>query len=312
MIAAGQERIKIVGKSSAIQRKLDFIKRIANSDKNVLILGETGTGKDLMARMIHEKGERKDTPFVALNCAHIPENLFESELFGHARGSFTGAIKDKQGLLEMAGKGTVFLDEIGDLPFYLQSKLLRIIEQRELRRIGETLFRKIQARFIFATNVALDEEVRQGKFRKDLYYRISVLKFSIPPLRERKEDIPLLVAHILERENKKWNTKKVISFNALKKLTAYDYPGNIRELENIVERAYILSGKDEIEEESIELEGEEAALKEKIRPGSDQLRQILENCRWNKTKAALEMGKSRRQLYRLLEKHEMSDCIRKN
>lgn len=312
MITADGQGIQIIGKSPAIREELGFINRIAQSDRNVLILGETGTGKDLMARMVHEKSQRREAPFTSLNCTHIPENLFESELFGYVRGSFTGAFRDKPGLLEMAKNGTIFLDEIGDLPFYLQSKLLRIIEQRELRRIGETIFRKIEARFIFATNAALDEEVRQGKFRKDLYYRISVLKFYIPPLRERKEDIPLLVNHILERENRKWNKKKSISLKALKKLMAYHYPGNIRELENIVERACLLSDQDQIEEENIEFEGEESALKERKGPKPDQLRQVLENCRWNKTKAAVEVGKSRRQFYRLLEKYDMSDCIRRN
>jgi len=303
---------KIVGTSIVIKKNLEFIKKAAKSDKNVLILGETGTGKDLTAENVHNLSNRRDKPYIAINCANIPEELFEAELFGYLRGSFTGAVKEKQGLLEVAKDGTVFLDEIGDLNSHLQAKILRMIDKRELRRIGETVTRKIYARFIFATNKDLQEEVKLGRFRKDLFFRISVLRFSIPPLRERKEDIPLLVDHIMEKENRKGKTKKEISLCVLKKLMAYNFPGNIRELENIIERAIILSERDKITENDIEFDYEISDYSESHNITTAQLKQILENCRWNKTKAASEMGKSRRQFYRLLEKYQMVDCIRKN
>ena len=188
--------INIIGKSQGIRRQLEFIYKVANSDKNILILGETGIGKELTAKMIHKLSCRKYKPFVVINCGNIPEELFEAELFGFERGSFTGAIKEKIGLLEIAHDGTVFLDEIGDLSPHHQAKILRIIEKREMRRIGETAIRKIYARFIFATNKNLKEEVKKGRFRRGLYYRINIVSFHIPSLREKKKDIPLLVSYI--------------------------------------------------------------------------------------------------------------------
>ncbi|MBE0461537.1 MAG: sigma-54-dependent Fis family transcriptional regulator [Candidatus Aminicenantes bacterium] len=301
---------KIIGNSLAVRKKLEFIRKVANSNKNVLILGETGTGKDLAARKLHEESNRRDKPFVAINCANIPVELFEAELFGYARGAFTGAVKEKPGLLEVAQNGTIFLDEIGDLSLYLQAKILRMIEEKKVRRVGETIMRKIYARFIFATNKFLEEEVIKGKFRKDLYYRISVVKFYIPPLKERKEDIPLLVRHILEREVSQSQQKKEISPYAIKKLMKYDFPGNIRELENVIERACILTDGEIIRENDIDLDFEQEATRKTSRISPEFLRETLEKCRWNKTKAAMEIGKSRRQFYRLLEKYQMDDCIK--
>lgn len=291
---------------------LDFIRKIADSDKNILLMGETGAGKDFTAKKIHEISPRNKNPFVAISCANIPGDLFEAELFGFVKGAFTGAAREKAGLLEVAGAGTIFLDEIGELPIFLQAKILRAIEDRELRRLGDTFVRKINARFIFATNKDLEEEVKAGRFRKDLYFRICVVKFIIPPLRERKEDIPLLIAHILDKENKKGLIKKEITREALRKIMAYDFPGNIRELENIMERACLLSEGDSITERDIKLNQGLSHFKGE-HPGlsSDYLRHTLELCRWNKTRAAREVGKSRRQFYRLLEKHNMGDCIRK-
>jgi len=293
-----------------LEHQIEIINRVANRGKNVLILGETGTGKDFTAKRIHEMSENKDKPFVAINCASIPEDLFEAELFGYARGSFTGAIKEKQGLFEIAKDGTIFLDEIGELSSYLQAKILRVLEERVIRRVGEIVQRKILARFIFATNKELHEEVRRGKFRKDLYFRISVVKFFLPPLRERKEQIPSLVCQFLERENSRQRANKEISPLALKKLMSYDFPGNIRELENILDRAYIFSRKSRITALDIRLDSEPLRSNRNIPLTSEQLITALENCRWNKTKTALEIGKSRRQLYRLLEKHKIADCVR--
>jgi len=304
---------KIIGSSLAIRRKLEFINKLAKTNKTVLIWGETGTGKDLTAKKLHELSERKNKPFVAINCVNIPEGLFESELFGYVKGAFTGAIKEKAGLLEIARDGTVFFDEIGELSLHLQVKILRTIEEKKLRRVGDTTLKKIYARFIFATNKNLCEEVKNGRFRKDLYYRINVLRLYIPPLKERKEDIPLLVEHILEGENNGKGPKKQISKDALDKLMTHDFPGNIRELENIIERAWILSESNIIGKKDIVFDFGLAPVSDKnLNITPHQLRRTLEKCRWNKTKAATEIGKSRRQFYRLLDKYQMKDCIRRN
>lgn len=289
----------------------EIIKRIANSNKNVLILGETGTGKDYTAKVIHTLSPRRDAPFVAINCANIPESLFEAELFGYARGSFTGAVKEKEGLIEVAKEGTIFLDEIGELSPYLQAKILRVIEERQIWRIGETRRRKIQARFIFATNRELQEEIKLGRFRKDLYFRISVVKIILPPLRERKHEIPSLVKEILEKEGNKEGTRKGITAGAMKKLLKYHYPGNIRELENILERAILLTSGEIISEEHIRFEDEIERRKDEGGFSPERLRQILEYSQWNKTRAANLIGKSRRHFYRLLEKSGMTECIKR-
>lgn len=303
---------EIIGKSAVIKRQLNFILKAAKSDRNVLILGETGTGKDLTAKKIHELSDRRGKPFVAIDCTNIPGELFEAELFGFARGSFTGAIKNKMGLIEAANDGTIFLDEIGDLSLNFQAKFLRIIEKRELRRIGETITRRINARLIFATNRKLQEEVKRGNFRKDLYYRINVVRFYIPPLKERKEDIPLLVDHILETNRKPGEAKKKITQNAMEVLMKHDFPGNIRELENIIERSCIFSEGDIITDKEIRFNHETEEYKRNTDITPEKLRQVLENCRWNKTRAAIDIGKSRRQFYRLLEKHKLKDPARRN
>jgi DNA-binding NtrC family response regulator len=216
------------------------------------------------------------------------------------------------GLIEAANDGTIFLDEIGDLSLNLQAKILRIIEKRELRRIGETITRRINARLIFATNRKLQEEVKRGNFRKDLYYRINVVRFYIPPLKERKEDIPLLVDHILETNRKPSEAKKKITQNAMEVLMKHDFPGNIRELENIIERSCILSEGDIITDGEIRFNHEIEEYKRNTDITPEKLRQVLENCRWNKTRAAIDIGKSRRQFYRLLEKHKLKDPARRN
>lgn len=303
---------KIVGVSRPMREMLKFIQKVAKSDKPVLLLGETGTGKDLAARKVHELSDRRHEPFVAINCANFPSELFEAELFGYAKGAFTGAYREKQGLLEVARRGTVFLDEIGELSFPLQAKILRLIEEKEMRRIGETITREVFARFIFATNKDLRDEVRNGRFRKDLYFRISVVKFRIPPLRERKEDIPLLIAHFLERENIKNKTTKRIASGAIEKLLNYHFPGNIRELENIIERACVFSEGEEITAGDIHLDDDLTLYEKNSEITPDKLRETLESCRWNKTRAAHQIGKSRRQFYRLLEKYRMFDCIKRH
>jgi two-component system, NtrC family, response regulator AtoC len=288
-----------------------LVAKAAQCDKNVLILGETGTGKDLTAQRIHDLGFRKQEPFIAINCANLPSELVEPELFGYVRGSFTGAYRDKMGILESGGRGTVFLDEIGELPLHLQAKFLRLIDKKEVRRIGETMARTVSARFIFATNRDLKKEVQEGRFRRDLFFRINVIRIMLPPLRERRDEIPYLVHHFLDRENVRNGANKDLSPEALMALMAYDYPGNIRELENLIERACIFCEGSVIGRRDLCLEGEGLvrSLSGPVTPES--LRTALVMCRWNKTRAASEIGRSRRQLYRLLEKYQMDDCIRR-
>ena len=231
----------IVGKSEAMRGVLETIKQIAPSDTNVLVLGESGTGKELVAKAIHYNSPRKGRPFVALNCAAIPETLLESELFGYVKGAFTGAATTKKGMLEVADGGTLFFDEVGDLPPLLQAKLLRVIQEREFKRLGGTSDIKVDLRIIAATNQNLEEKVKKKEFREDLYYRLNVIQIKLPPLRERKEDIPLLAQHFLAKYSRELG-KKMEGFTpeAMELLLQYDYPGNVRELENILERCITL------------------------------------------------------------------------
>ena len=232
----------IIGNSEAMQRTFDLIAQVAATKTNVLIAGESGTGKELVARAIHDQGDRESKPFVALNCGAIPENLLESELFGHMKGSFTGAVQNKEGLFEAADGGTLFLDEVGELPLPLQVKLLRVIQDKTIRRVGGTTDRTIDVRLVSATNRRLEEEVAEGRFREDLYYRLNVIQIALPSLRDRSDDIPLLVRHFIEKFSADVGKPiEGISDPALDKLLAYAYPGNVRELENIIERAVALA-----------------------------------------------------------------------
>jgi formate hydrogenlyase transcriptional activator len=232
----------IVGQSSALGRALRLVEMVATEDSTVLLLGETGTGKELIARAIHNRSRRKDRTFVKLNCAAIPSGLLESELFGHERGAFTGAITQKLGRLELADQGSIFMDEIGDIPLELQPKLLRLLQEREFERLGSTQTKKVDVRVVAATHRNLEEMIQKGQFRRDLYYRLNVFPISIPPLRERPEDIPLLVQHFVQEAARRMNkTIDTIPSATMEALTQYQWPGNIRELENVVERAVILS-----------------------------------------------------------------------
>jgi transcriptional regulator with GAF, ATPase, and Fis domain len=238
----------LAGKSKAILQTKAFVEEVAGSDQPVLLLGKTGVGKELVARLIHERSGRKKEKFVPINVANIPENLLESEFFGCKKGAFTDAKEDRAGLLEKAGRGTVFLDEIAECSPYLQAKLLRVVETGEIKRLGDDNIRKVAARFIFSTNRELEEEMDAGRFRKDLYYRIGAYELWILPLRERKKDIPLLANHILGKIKK---GGKKISQGALNKLLSYDFPGDIRELEHIIKRAYFRCRGNEIQEGDI-------------------------------------------------------------
>ena len=233
---------RIIGSSSALRHVLQMVETVAPSDSTVLLLGETGTGKELIARAIHERSRRKDRTFVKLNCAAIPTGLLESELFGHEKGAFTGAISQKVGRMELADQGTLFLDEVGDIPPEIQPKLLRVLQEREFERLGSTHTRKVNVRIVAATNRNLEEMVADREFRNDLYYRLNVFPIRIPPLRDRREDIPLLVGYFVQKCAKQMQKRiDSIPVSVMKGLTAWDWPGNIRELENFVERAVILT-----------------------------------------------------------------------
>jgi len=238
---------KIIGESLAMRSLLGLIMKVAPTDSTILILGESGTGKELVATSIYEQSLRKDKPFIKLNCAAIPEELLESELFGHEKGAFTGATTSKRGKFDMANGGTIFLDEIGDMPFSLQAKILRVIQEREFYRVGGTSTIKIDVRFIASTNQNLEQMVKEGRFREDLFYRLNVFSLHLPPLRERKEDIPLLVDNFLEKSAKSVE----ISSTALQMLITNSWPGNIRELQNTIERASVICDGDFIEPEHL-------------------------------------------------------------
>jgi two-component system response regulator AtoC len=245
----------IVSKNEKMQKIFDVIKKVSHYKSTVLITGESGTGKELVARALHYNSDRSQNPFIAVNCGAIPENLLESELFGHAKGAFTDAIRTKKGLFEEADGGTLFLDEIGELPGQLQVKLLRVLQDGEIRRIGESKPIQIDVRIVAATVKDLQKEVNEGRFREDLFYRINVLPLHIPPLRERKEDIPLLIRHFIGKYNQAMN-KNVTSVDhkAMETLMSYKWYGNVRELENTIERAIVLSEKNDIETENLPVE----------------------------------------------------------
>ncbi|GFO60437.1 acetoacetate metabolism regulatory protein AtoC [Geomonas silvestris] len=237
----------IIGNSQAMQALFSRMKRIIKTDSTVLILGESGTGKELVAKAIHFNGNRKDRPFIAVNCSAIPENLLESELFGHVKGAFTGAIKEKVGKFEAAHLGTIFLDEIGTLPMHLQTKLLRVLQEQEIERVGSNRQIKLDVRVVSATNVNLEEEVKRGNFREDLYYRLNVIPLLLPPLRERIEDILPLTRHFLEKNCRAMQRPIMhLEKEALEALEAYPWNGNVRELENIMERVVALTEGDTI------------------------------------------------------------------
>jgi len=303
---------QLIGKSASMQKIYDLIERIRESSNSVLITGESGTGKELVAKAIHYSGARKEGPFIAVNCAAIPETLLESELFGYKRGAFTDAKTDKKGLIFGATEGTLFLDEITEMSPLLQAKLLRVIEEKEVRPLGDTNAHPIDVRIISASNRDMKDHIHQGRFREDLYYRLKVIDIELPPLRERREDIPLLVQHFMSKLGKEPKKISGISEDALKILINYSWPGNVRELENIIQRAMTLSQREVILPEDLPtslLQEVDENLVEKglrVKYTLDQLekeyiKKVLIEVGGNKSKAAERLGLDRKTLYRKLE-----------
>ncbi len=249
-----QERssLSFIKQSPAMKKIFEDIHKISHSTSNILITGESGSGKEVIARSVHQNSALSSRPFIAVNCGAIPDTLIESEMFGHKKGSFTGAVMDKKGFFELADGGTLFLDEIGELPLTVQPKLLRALQEKVIRMVGGTTSKKVDVRLISATNRDLEKMVRTNDFREDLFYRLNVVRIHIPPLRERKEDIPLFVEHFLNRYSRKLNCPvKTVSNEVMQMLKGYSYPGNVRELENLMERVVILGGEQEIESKDI-------------------------------------------------------------
>lgn len=308
----------IVGKSSGMKAVFDLVDRVCQATANVLITGESGTGKEMVARAIHDRGPRAQSPFVAINCTAIPESLLESELFGHAKGSFTGAIQRKRGLFEEAEGGTLFLDEIGDMDVLLQTKLLRVIQERKVRAIGDNVDKDINVRIVAATHKDLKAAIKDGRFREDLYYRLSVIPIVIPPLRHRREDIPILADHFLKKASAT-NHSQVRGFTkrAISKLVGMRWDGNVRELENIVERAVVLATGTTIDEADIPTSASMSSedffgSATQDFPTLEQLERryikvILEKTGGRKDKAAQTLGMNRRTLYRKEREYGLID-----
>jgi len=239
---------QIIGSAAKMQQMFKIIERVADTDSTILVLGESGTGKELVARALHFNSRRQLAPFVPINCSALPENLLESELFGHRRGAFTGAINDKKGLFQEADGGTIFLDEVGSMPLLLQSRLLRVLQEREIRRVGDNTPVFVNVRVVAAANESLEKKIKDGTFREDLYYRLNVIPIQLPSLRERRDDIPLLVAHFLKDKASPDRKRPIqLTRHAMEVLCAYDWPGNVRELENAIERAATLCEGDIIQ-----------------------------------------------------------------
>lgn len=304
----------VVTRSERMQKVLETISRIAPTESTVLLLGESGTGKDLIAKVIHLASERKDKPFVAINCAALPEALLESNLFGHEKGAFSGAVRTARGLFLQANEGTIFLDEIGDMPLSIQAKVLRVLQDKQFYPVGSEKLVGADVRIIVATNKNLEEQVKQGLFREDLYYRVHVIPIHLPPLRDRKEDIPLLVDHFLNKFREKVKKEiKGFSPQAMQKLMLHDWPGNVRELENIIEYAAAMT--------DTELINEDLIFQTKVIPAVTYIKPLkeakdifergyliylLETCKGKVSEAAKMAGKYRADFYLLLKKHELN------
>ena len=312
---------EIIGKAEPMTRVFELIGKVSETTTPVLILGESGTGKELVAREIHKRSPRATGPFVAVNCAALAEGVLESELFGHEKGSFTGATAAKKGKLELADKGTLLIDEIGDVPIATQVKLLRFLQEKEIERVGGTKTIKLDVRVLAATNRDLKKRIEESHFREDLYYRINVISIQMPPLRDRREDIPLLVSSFLIRLEKEMGRKGTIDDEALSLLQMYDWPGNVRELENVIERALVLAEGANVTAKDLpgEIrggEGAKSAQKEYYETSGLQgqieriereiIRKALEDTDFNQTKAAQELGLKRSSLQYKMKKYNLA------
>ncbi|MHB8054982.1 MAG: sigma-54 interaction domain-containing protein [Candidatus Aminicenantales bacterium] len=318
-VGEGPDRdIVLIGRSAAFRYVLELIDRLKDLDTPVFISGESGTGKENVARAIHYRGPRAAGRFVAVNGGAIPDNLLESELFGYARGAFTGALRDKPGLIEEAGGGTFFLDEVGDLGYPLQAKLLRVLQEHEIRRVGETRNRPVDVRFISATNKNLDREISLGRFREDLYYRLRIVSIDVPPLRERPDDLELLLHHFISRYSEEiGRTRAYFTPRVMETLLAYAWPGNVRELQNEVQRCLILCGPEgvvRVEHLSPRLNPARPSAPARdsfnfFEAKADFVRrflgQALRRHENNKARTAEEIGLSRQALFKLLKKHKI-------
>ncbi len=311
LLKRAQPQSEMVGQSPAMQETFRLIERAGPSDKAILIQGESGTGKELVARALHQHSNRADKPLVVINCAALPEPLLESELFGHEKGAFTGAVGTKQGLFEVADGGTLFIDEIGEMPGSLQAKLLRVLEDGSMRRVGSIKERKVNVRILCATNRNLSEEVEAGRFREDLFYRINVMSLELPPIREREGDIPFLVAHFLGNT---WEIEE----SAMQALERYHWPGNIRQLMNCLDRGKIMAEDRTIRlrdlphevcdacadtDPDFHLDTDDLASIERAK-----VVEVLRREEGNKTRAAQALGIDRRKIYRLVEKYDIKDA----
>jgi DNA-binding NtrC family response regulator len=304
----------IIGSSKEMEKVFDVIRKVADTEASILITGESGTGKELVARSIHANSSRKDAPFVAINCAAIPRDLLESELFGHVKGAFTGAVRDKVGKFQLAEGGTLFLDEVGDLPIELQPKLLRALQEKEVEAVGGTIVDKLDVRIVSATNLDVDKAIASGSFREDLYYRLSVIPIHLPPLRERRKDIPVLIRYFCSKQG-----ADKISFekNALETLVMYSWPGNVRELENTVERLLIMRNSNSITLDELpdkfRLGSAPAGAVVTLPDGGYPLEQLerevvvaaLERNSWNQTAAARFLRIPRHTLVYRIEKYSI-------
>jgi len=301
---------EIIGKSGSINKVLEMVKNVSPTTATVLITGESGTGKELIARAIHKNSLRKNSPFVVVNCVAFSPNLLESELFGHEKGSFTGAIARRIGRFEMANGGTIFLDEIGEMDITIQTKLLRVLQEREFERVGSSRTIKVDVRILSATNKDLKKEVEERRFREDLFYRLNVFNVDVPPLRERKEDIPLIVEHFINKYNKILNKKvKKVSAKAMELLLNYNYPGNIRELENIIERSMIMAKDEIIDERYFNFINKETYIEKKgtLKEAEKKLiiKYLIQN-KGNRTKTAEILGISRRSLQNKIKEYQIN------
>ncbi|MBN2546905.1 MAG: sigma-54-dependent Fis family transcriptional regulator [Spirochaetes bacterium] len=307
---SAESGINFIGETKEINKIKQLIEKAANTPSNVLITGESGTGKEIVARLLHEKSDRKNNNFVPVNIGGIQENLLESELFGYEKGAFTGADNKKIGLFELSSNGTLFLDEIGDMSFNLQIKLLRVLQDKKIMRLGGLNYIPINVRFISATNKNLENLIKENKFREDLFFRLNVFKIELPPLRDRAEDIPLLTGYLIQKFNKIFKKNiKSINNEALKLLQSYNYPGNVRELENIIERAFIYCESETITTKEIDLKMDNR--QDKIKTGKIKdlekklIIEALQKWEGNKTKAADELGFTRRTLFNKLKEYKI-------